>query len=794
ILQDWADGISFEDEEIDKERGVVESELRSGLNANQRMRNEYLPVIFSGSRYADRLPIGTREVINNAPYDALKRFYRDWYRPDLMSLVVVGDVDLDEVEQQIKDGFASLENPDDPRERERYGFPDHEETLIAITKDKEATFTTGRVMIKHDHEKVKTVGDYRTSLVRSTYNRMLNARLDELRQQAEPPFLYGYSGYGREVGDLDTYTSFVSAGEGEIEKALKAVLEENKRVLLHGFTASELERTKAEMLSAAETTAKEEDKTESGQLSMSYVYHFLNDNPAMSPNQRLMLMQALLPSIQLAEVNALGQKWITDENRVIVITGPDKEEVPLPTEQDVLDLIAEVDAADIAAYEDNVSEEPLLSALPAAGAVVSSNEVPSVGVTELTLSNGIRVILKPTDFQNDEISFTAFSPGGHSLYDDEEYRTASLASAIVNQSGIGSFNLVQLQKQLAGKQVQVGPYIGEYEEGLQGFSTIADQETMFQLIHLYFTAPRRDDEAFNSFMTRQKQILQNLLVNPNYYFQDRFSKLKFNGHIRRGLPTAEQMETVDLDRLMQVYADRFSDASDFTFVMVGNIDVAEITPHLEQYLGSLPATNRNEKWRDPGVKTAKGQHIDRFNYGEAPKAQVRLNWYGDFEWDIRENRYHFSAMQEVLRNRLRESMREDQGGVYGVSVGGGVSKIPNEGYQITIGFNAEPDQVDTLLAVAKSEIAKVVSEGASEEDLGKVREVQKQSRIKNQKENGYWTNTLKSYYLYGLDLGNLSQESYEKLVDALTGEDVMKMAAQVFGTENYIESVMMPEE
>ncbi len=794
ILQDWADGVSFEDEEIDKERGVVESELRGGLNANQRMRNEYLPVIFKGSKYADRLPIGKREIINNAEYDALKRFYRDWYRPDLMSVVVVGDIDLDDVEGKIKNGFSPLDNPDQPRERERFGFPDHAETLVSITKDKEANFTTARVLIKHDHEKVTTFGDYRESLVRSAYNRILSARLDELRQQAEPPFLFGYAGYGREVGDIDTYTSYVNAAEGQVVPALKAVLQENKRVRDHGFTQSEFDRIRAEMVSEAETAAKEQDKTESGQLSMSYVYNFLNDNPALSPSQRLELMKGFLPTIQLQELNMLAEKWITDINRVIVITGPDKEEVPLPTEAEVLALIESVDNETLEPYEDEVSSEPLLANLPAAGAVTNTEEKDIVGVTEMTLSNGIKVILKPTDFQNDEIMFTAFSPGGHAMYPATDYQSASLASAIVNQAGIGEFNLIQLQKQLAGKQVQVSPYIGELEEGLQGSSTIADQQTMFELIHLYFTNPRRDEDAYSSFLTRQKQILQNLLINPDYYYQDRFSKLKFKGDPRRGFPTAEDMDQVSLDLIMEMYQDRFADASDFTFVFVGNFEVAAMQPHLEKYLGSLPGLNRNETWKDPEIESIKGKHVDRFNYGEAPKASVRLNWYGDFEWDDRTRRYNFSALQEVLRNKLRESMREDQGGVYGVSVRGGVNKYPQETYQMSISFNAEPDQVDTLIAIAKADIAKVVEGGATTEDLGKVTEVQKQARVKNLKENRYWTNSLKNYYHYKLPLENITQDSYNELVDGLTGDHIKTMAAEVFGTENYIEFVMLPEE
>ncbi|MDH3652558.1 MAG: insulinase family protein, partial [Saprospiraceae bacterium] len=686
ILEDWAQAVAFEDEEIDNERGVVESELRSGLSADERMRNEYLPVIFYQSKYADRLPIGTREIINGAPYDALKRFYRDWYRPDLMALVVVGDVDVEEVEKDIRARFSKLKNPAQPRAREKFGFPNHTETLVSISKDKEASFTRAQIIHKHPHKKVTNLEDFRSSQIRNLYNRMLSDRLNELRQSADPPFLFANSGYGRFVGDLDTYSSTVVTGEGQLIRGLRSVFEENRRVLLHGFTSTELERVKTEMLSEAETTAKEEDKLESGRLSMQYVYHFLNENPVPSPQQRLQLMQAFFPTIGIGEVNALASEWITDENKVIVITGPDKEDVPLPAEDAVLELVAAVEAADIEAYEDDVMDEPLLAEPPAQGSVTSENYREQVGVTEWVLSNGVKVILRPTDFQNDEIVFNAFSPGGSSLYADEDFRSASIAATIINQSGIADFDLIQLQKQLAGKVANASPFIGELEEGLQGFSTIKDLETMFQLIYLYFYAPREDSSAFASFVNRQRQVLQNLFVNPDYYFRDRISDLKYSNHPRRGIPRAEEMDQIRFDKVMEIYRDRFADASDFTFTFVGNFTVESIKPLVLSYLASLPSTNRQETWKDVGATLLKGTHEDHFSYGEAPKAQINLSWHGAFDWDVREDRYHFNAMLEVMRNVLRESMREDAGGVYGVRVAGNVSKFPKEGYSVTISF------------------------------------------------------------------------------------------------------------
>ncbi|NND33571.1 MAG: insulinase family protein, partial [Saprospiraceae bacterium] len=602
-------------------------------------------------------------------------------------------------------------------------------------------------------------------------------------------------GYGRQVGDLDSYTAFVSSGEGQVMRSLEAVLRENRRVNLHGFTQSELDRTRLEMISELETTAKEEDKTESGSLSMRYVYHFLNENPVPSPTQRLQLGQSLLPTIELNEINKMADSWITDgRNRVIVITGPDKEDVPLPTKEEILALDDKIEMEEIAPYEDAVTDVPLLDRIPPAGTLSSEKEIAAVGVTEWTLSNGVRVILKPTDFQNDEISFTAFSPGGHSLYPDEKFWSASLASAILSQSGVSDFDLNQLQKMLAGKQVQVSPYIGELEEGLQGFSTIKDQETMFQLIHLYFTQPRKDESAYNSLMTRQRQILQNIHVNPNYYFRDKVNEVKYKNHLRRGIPKVEDLDDVSLDDVVGVYNDRFADASDFTFVIVGNFTPEEIKPHVLQYLATLPSTDRAESWKDVEANITPGKKIERFSYGQAPKSQVEMTWSGDFDWDDKQARYNFNSLLDVLRNTLRESMREDQGGVYGVGVSGSASKEPKEKYVVTISFNAEPDQVDNLIATAKKDIEQMIASGPEEADLVKVREVQRQERIKSLKENNFWVNSLKTYYYYGLDPVQLLLENYEPYVKNLKPEDVHAMAKTIFNTENYIEVVMMPGE
>ena len=792
ILKEWASAVTFDGEEIDKERGVVLSEMRTGLSANQRMRNEYLPVLFKDSKYADRLPIGTKEVLTESEYETLRRYYRDWYRPELMGVAVVGDIEIEEVEKQIKQLFGPLTNPKEPRSKEKFGFPSHEETLVSITSDEEASFTTGQIFYKHDEVKTSSVSDYKGNLIRSLYNRMLNQRLSELRQKADPPFIYASSGYGNQVGTLDAYVTYVNSAEGEIIKGLEQALIENKRVLLHGFSNGEMDRQKAEILSELETAALEEGKFPSKSLASRIVNHFLKGTPVPSAKQRLELTSAILPGIQLEEINTQAEQWIIDSNRVIIITGPEKEETPLPTEQDILDLLSHVDKMDVEPYVEEVDDRPLVENLPAPGNIVEKLELEEVGVTEYALSNGITVVVKPTDFQNDEILMSAFSPGGHSLYSDEDFQSASLASTIVAQAGVADFDLITLQKKLAGKQVNVSPFISELEEGLQGFSTIDDLEILFQLIHLFVTDPRKDKEAFQSLMQRQKQILQNLFVNPNYYFSREANKIKFNDHPRRGIPTIEDLDKISLDRVFDIYIERFRDVSDFTFTFVGNIEQEVFEDLMEKYLANLPAEDRNETWKNVEADYPQGEVTRSFEYGQAPKAQIDVTYHGTIDWDVRKDRAIFGAMADILRDRFRESMREDKGGVYGVRVYDNISKIPDEEYIVNISFNSEPEMVDELIATAKRDIDSLMNFGPKEDEIQKVMETNKQSRIKNLRENRFWSNVLRSYYSYDLPLENVLYDNYENLLDSIEASEIQNMAKLIFSTPNIIEIVMHP--
>ncbi|MCR9290799.1 MAG: insulinase family protein [Bacteroidetes bacterium] len=792
ILQDWAGGVSFESEEIDKERGVVMSEWRSRLSPEQRMQQIYFPIMYQDSRYAERLPIGKPEIIENANHEAVRRFYKDWYRPNLMAVSIVGDFDVDWMEAQIIERFSQLKNPATPRERKEYEVPKHKETLISICSDKEAAFTRIQLMYKHDNKKVKNIGDYRRQLIYNLYNRMLNARLGELGQSANPPFTFAYSGYGQDVGNLATYSGSAMTPEGGSQLGLKTLLEENKRVLVHGFLNSELERQKTELLNYAERSAKEQDKTDSRRLVMRYIYHFLDENPIPSPEQTLELYQQLLPTIKLEEVNSLPKNWITEENRVIVITGPEKEGSPLPTEDEIYSIIKDVEESEIDAYLDNVSDEPLLAKIPTAGSIVKEDVRSEVGVTELTLSNGITVVLKPTDFKNDEILMNAFSPGGSSLYNEEDYPSASEASRIIDNAGIGNFDITQLNKKLAGKSVGVSPYISELYEGMNGSSSPKDLETFFQLIHLYFTQPRKDEQAFQSFIAKQKSIYSNIMSNPNFWFSNEVSKIMYNNHPRKGMASLEDLEKINLDKAYKIYQDRFADASDFTFIFVGNFEIEPMKAYLNTYLASLPNLDRKESWKDINADLVKGKIEKTFTKGKAPSSQIRMSFHGDFEWTA-ENRYNLNSLIQIMRIKLRESMREDKGGVYGVRISGGASQFPKPTYQISISFNSDPNRVKELVDTALEDIEDSRINPPSEKDLTKIKETQKQGRIKSLKENRFWNGQLRSYYQNGFDPNKINLETLEKMIEGLRGEDIQKAATMFFNDQNFMQFIMNPD-
>lgn len=790
IMEDWSHNVTLEPEEIDKERGVVVEEWRTRLGAQQRMQEESYPKIFYGSRYVDRLPIGDTAILKNFDYATLEAFYDDWYRPDLMAIVAVGDFDVDEVEAQIKEQFGRIDNPDEAPERDVYPIPGHEETLIALAEDEEAPFNRVTILYKHPHRPVHNYGDYRNELITSLANIMLSDRLNELTQQENPPFVGGGASYGQLARTKDVFNAVAITPNGGYLKGLEALLIENERARRHGFTQTELDRAKSLIMSQLEQAYAERDKTPSRQVVMSYVYHFLQDNPAMGIENELNVSQDLMPGIELEEVNEMFRTFITDENRVITINGAKREENPLPSEEEIRRVLIEAAAAEVAPYAEEEMAAELLSERPEPTEITEREEIEALGVQVWTLANGAKVVLKATDFQNDEVLFRAFSPGGHSLYPQEKYHSASMADQVVGSMGIGPFGPTQLEKFLADKVLRLAPLLSEREEGMNGSSSVEDFETLLQLVYLYQTNPRKDEAAFNAMISRNKGIYSNLASNPQYWFQDQISELLYDNHPRRqGLPEPEDLDEVALDEAYEIFTERFGDAGDWTYFLVGSFDYAEVEALITRYLGNIPGDEQADEAEDIGARILTERTAENFYKGREPQAQVRLMYNTPGEWDT-ETRSHLRSATDVLAIMLREAMREDQGGVYGVGVNSSASREPQSYYQVNVRFTCSPENVDKLVETVEQSIAQLQEEGPSEQNMQKIKETQRKDYQVGVETNRFWMSNLVFSYRYDLDPTRIL--SVPEKIDALTAEEVQQAAQAYMQPEHFVRMVLLP--
>ncbi|MQY80449.1 MAG: insulinase family protein [Bacteroidetes bacterium] len=790
ILEDWAQYVSFEGEEIDKERGVVIEEWRLGRGANMRMLDKQLPVIFKGSRYAERLPIGKKEILDTFNYETLRRFYRDWYRPDLMAIVAVGDFDKSCIQSQIEKHFASIPLAKNTRKREIYPVPDHKETLFAIATDPEATNTGVSVYYKTDPLPDQTVGDYRRILMERLFVTMLNNRLYELLNQEDPPFLYGYSGKGRFVRSKSVYTLGAAVKDGGIERGLETLLSEALRVKRFGFTQTELDRTKIKLLRQMEQVFNEKDKTRSNVFAGECANHFLESEPMPGIEYEFKLTKELMPGIKLEEINDLVNKWITEENRVVLLNAPQREDNRIPSEQELLAVFKTVENKKIQAYVDEVSAEPLVKEPPKAAEIIIEKSLDKLGVTEWTLSNGVKAVLKPTDFKNDEIRFQAFSSGGNSLIDDDDYMSANVATDIIKESGVGTLNLTELNKKLSGKVVSVFPYISTLTEGFLGSASPRDMETMFQLIYLYMTSPRIDNESFSSYITRMKGFIANRSLSPESAFYDTIQVTLAQYHFRERPWSVDLLDEIELETLYEFYKDRYADASDFIFFFVGNFEFEKIKPLVKSYLGGLPSLNRNETWKDPGIRRPKGVIKKTVRKGIEPKSQVRLVFSGPMEWS-RENNYALNSMTDVMSIKLREILREDMGGTYGVRIWSSSSLYPTQKYSISLSFGCDPERVEELTKTLFEQIDSMKISGPDDIYITKVRETQNREYETNLKENLFWLRNLQNSYYTKQNPEKILD--YPQLVKTLSAEMIQNAARKYFNMNNYVQVVLIPE-
>jgi zinc protease len=790
ILEEWAHGVTFDPEETTKERPVVIEEWRLGRGAESRLRDRQFPVLFRGSRYAERLPIGTRESLERAPDAAVRRFYTEWYRPELMAVVAVGDFDKREMERMIRQRFAGLPASRTPRARPVHEVPDHPETLFAIASDRESTRSTVSVYYKHAPSPRGTESAYRAAVVESLALGMLNDRLHELTQTPDAPFLFASTSSGALVRSKEASVLSASVKDNGVERGLEALLTEAERAARHGFTATELARQKEQTLRLWEQVYAEREKTHSGQYAAEYAAHFLEGEPIPDVATEFGLYQRFLPGITLEEVNRVARERLGRGSRVVVVSLPEKEGVRTPTEGDLLAVFDAAQKKEVAAYADRTSDRPLVPTPPERGRIVAERRIPEIGVTEWTLSNGARVVLKPTDFKEDELLFAATSPGGTSLAPDSLYVPALTATGVVQQGGVGELDLIELGKRLSGKLVGVGPSIGELREGFSGGGSPKDLETLLQLVHLYFTAPRADSTAFLAYQARARESLRNRAASPEAAFQDTLRVALFRNHPRARPTTSETFEQMDLARSLAFYRERFADAGDFTFYFVGSIDPEKLRPLVESWLAGLPSTGRQEKGRDVGMRYARGVVRKTVRRGVEPKGRTQLLFTGPMEFS-RERVGVLQALSEVLRLRLRDVLREELGGTYGASVSASASRDPVPTYSFGVGFGAAPERLEELTRAVFAQIDSLKAAGPTAEELQKVKEARRRARETDLRDNAFWMQQLLYYGNHGWDPRGIPGE--EERLAKLDAATLREAAKRYLDTANYVQVSLVPE-
>jgi zinc protease len=795
ILEDWAHNATLTDEAIDEERGVVLEEYRLGLGPNKRMMQEYLPKLMYGSKYAERLPIGTKENLENFTYDDIRSYYKDWYRPDLMAVVAVGDVNVDELEAKIKQHFEGIAKPENPKKREAFNLPNHEETFITIASDKEAPFSQVQIMYKDhfDAPQIKTTVDYRESLVKTLFSTMINNRLSELTNKPNPPFVFGSTGYGGTFSrSKNAYQSFAMTSETGQLNGLKTLLEENERVKRYGFQKSELERAKKTIMARWEKTYKDKDKQESGRIIGEYINNFLTEEPIPGVEWEYNMVKQYLETISLSETNKLINQFIHNDNRVIILTGPEKEGLTQVTEQQVLDLLKELESSDIDTYKDTAVRDNLIENLPKAGAIVDTSYDQAINVTTFTLSNGAKVTFKKTDFKNDEIVFEAVSLGGTNLYSDQDFKATTFANGGLAEAGIGGLSKTDLSKMMSGKIVNVAPYIQIVTEGFRGQAAPNDLEALFQQVYLYFTDLNKDKDAYQSYINKQKSFLGNLMASPQFFFANETGKIKNEGNPRfTGFPTPEAMDKADYDLAYEKYKERFADAGDFHFFFVGNIDEDMLKTLSEKYLASLPSTNSHEKIKPTVFREKDTYQKYIVKKGKDPKSQVSIQWREDDVEYSEKKALEVSALGEILTIKLIEKLREEEGGVYGVGANGLFRKLSFPGITFSISFPCGPENVDKLVAAALAEVEKLKQEGPTLEDLNKVKQSKLQKYREDSKTNRFWLANLTTAMQENDDASKVLKT--EDAINSLTIEGI-KQVANEFLDNNYFLGILMPED
>jgi zinc protease len=793
IIEDWAFNADLNPEEIEKERGVVLEEYRIGLGADKRMLSRYLPKMMHDSHYADRLPIGEKEILETFKYDKIVNFYKDWYRPDLISVIVVGDIDVAAMEKKVKEHFSKYKNPVNEKQRKVFEVPNHSATFVAIESDKEAPYTQVQLIYK-DYEapkKMETIGDYKHNLVEGLFTSMINSRLSELVNSATPPFIYGYSYHGGTYArSKEAYQSFAIVSEEKQLSALKVLATENERAKKFGFTQAELDRAKSEIAARYEKQFNDKDKTDSDNFVAQFQAEFLEDTPAPGIEWEFSMTKELLPEVSLADVNTYMIGLVKEDNRVVVITGPEKEGLVKVTEEEVLDAL-NINSDEVTPYKDSKAVTALLRNEIKSGSILNKETDTKIGATTLFLSNGAKVTYKKTDFKNDEIVMEAVSFGGTNTYSNDEILKTQFANAALAQAGFSGLKINDIDKFMSGKMASVNPYIGAATEGLRGSATPKDLEYLFQSVYAYFTDLNLDKEAYEGFKQKQSAFYNNMSSQPSFYFQQELYAylMKENPRFNGLIPTEKSWEQTDYELAYKKYKERFANAGDFEFFFVGNVDEKVIEAFASKYIASLPATNKKEEAIDLGYRMLKGDLKKVVNKGTDPKSTVAIMYYGDAVYSQKDD-LTMQALGEVLTIKLIEELRENESGVYGISARGGMTKVPNGAYNFSIGFPCGPENAEKLTASALKELQSIIDNGPDEKDIAKFKEGELADFRKDSKGNRYWLSNFTQSYINGKSPDDILK--FEEAVNAVTAKDIQNIAKKYL-TKDKVIGMLMPE-
>ncbi len=784
ILHDWSHDLLLEGEEIDKERGVINEEWRARTSAMMRMYETALPELYPGSRYGHRLPIGTMDIVMNFPYEALRSYYRKWYRPDLQAIIIVGDIDVDAIESKIKDVFADIAPaPADAAKFERYPVPDNSDPIVTINKDKEYPPNNISLFWKVDPFPRENNTEYMVfSFLTDAMSSMFAERRDDIVQKPDVPFIsmdFGYNTYFISK-TKEAFQASVMCRENQYKEGLQAFYREVLRAKRFGFTTAEFERFKADYLSRLERAYLHRDKVQSSNYVHEYVRHFIDHEPSPGIEVEYALMNQIVPSTTVEMVNHLFA-LMPDSNFVVAMFGADKPENHLPTKQELLDWLAEVEKEDIQPLEDTTSNQPLISSMPAPGTVKKiKDEIYDAKL--IVLSNDVKVHVKQTDFSPNQISFFAQSFGGNSLYSDDEYLQTSNVGG-VKVGGLGNFSATDLNKILAGKQASANAFVGIFAEGIQGSCVKKDFETLLQLVYLTFTAPRKDQEAFDALINRTKETLRNQEMQPTIALVDTVAKVIYKNHPRAVRIRPADLDSLDYDRLIQIYRERFADGDDFEFFIVGDCNADSIAPLLAKYLGALPTLPGKEKFKIITLRDPKGEIYNVFEKEqETPRAIVNFSYHTKMKPTLR-NGIIIDMIQQLMDMLYTETVREDEGGAYGVPVRGSIVRYPEDEAAITISLTTAPEKRAKMTEIIYQGIDQFVANGPNPENVQKVKEYMLRRHAEQLKNNGYWMNRMVEHAMWGDEV----VKPFEKTLNSITPADIQKVAKAIFRSGNHCE-------